>query len=150
MKSNSFRYALACCFVATGFILVASSCTQPMSAEAIKLRQYYVQGEQLYGKHCSNCHQKSGKGLALVYPPVDSSDYLDAHFDEIVCQMKYGRKGEMTVNGQNFNQPMPGVRSLTALEIAEIATYLYNSWGREKGLVEVVAVTQALDKCRPD
>jgi len=114
-----------------------------------KFQQYYVQGEQLYIKHCSNCHQKSGKGLGLLYPPLGPSDYMEKNFNDVLCQMKYGRKGFLSVNGQDFNQPMPGVRSLTELEIAEVATYVYNTWGHDRGMVEVAEVKQALDKCSP-
>src|SRR5262245_48428098 len=94
-----------------------------------KLQQYVVQGEQLYVKHCSNCHQKNGKGLGLVYPPVDKSDFMEQNFAEVLCLMRNGKSGEITVNGKSFNQPMPGIPLLTDLEIAEIATYLYNSNG---------------------
>ncbi len=124
-------------------ICVLVNCSQKDS----KFQQYFVEGEQLYIKHCSNCHQKDGKGLGLVYPPLVSADFMDKNFDEVICMMKKGRKGEMTVNGNMFNQPMPGVPSLTELEIAEIATYIYNNWGHEKGLVEVKTVSQSLQPC---
>jgi len=112
-----------------------------------KFNQYYVQGEQLYVKNCSNCHQKNGKGLGLVYPPVDQSDYLNKNFEAVLCLMKYGTKGELVVNGKTFNQPMPGIPTLTDLEIAEIATYLYNNWERQRGLVDVKEVTPLIEKC---
>ncbi|HEY5823442.1 MAG TPA: cytochrome c [Cyclobacteriaceae bacterium] len=112
-----------------------------------KFNQYYVQGEQLYVKNCSNCHQKNGKGLGLVYPPVDQSDYLDKNFEAVLCLMKYGTKGELIVNGKTFNQPMPGIPTLTDLEIAEIATYLYNNWERKRGLVDVKETSAVIAKC---
>lgn len=112
-----------------------------------KFQQYFVAGEQLYGQHCSNCHQKSGKGLGLVYPPLAPSDFMDKNFEEVICMIKKGRKGDMVVNGNLFNQPMPGVPSLTELEIAEIATYIYNSWSHEKGLIEIKQVNKALQPC---
>ncbi len=112
-----------------------------------KFQQYFVEGEQLYLKNCSNCHHKDGKGLGLVYPPLAPSDFMDKNFDEVICLVKKGRKGEMTVNGNVYNQPMPGIPLLTELEIAEIATYIYNSWGHEKGLIEVKQVDQLLKAC---
>lgn len=112
-----------------------------------KFERYFVQGEELYSKHCSNCHQKSGKGLGLVYPPVDVSDYIDSNMESVICLIENGKKGEMVVNGKSFNQAMPGIPSLTDLEIAEIATYLYNNWGRRKGLIDVKEVTQVLLEC---
>jgi mono/diheme cytochrome c family protein len=114
----------------------------------IKFQQYYVQGEQLYAKHCSNCHQKNGSGLGRVYPPLSTSDYMQNNLDEVLCQMKYGKKGEITVNGITYNMEMKGVISLTELELAEIATYIYNSWDHQTGIIETDRVEKALAKCQ--
>jgi cytochrome c551 len=113
-----------------------------------KLTQYTRQGEELYLKHCSNCHQANGKGLGLVYPPVDVSDFVDNNLAKTICLIKYGTSGEMTVNGKSYNKAMPGVPTLTDLEIAEIATYIYNSWGRSKGIVEIRQITKILEECK--
>lgn len=113
-----------------------------------KLQIYYAEGERLYVKHCSNCHQTNGKGLGMLYPPVDVSDFIDQHENEVICLIKFGRQGEMIVNGKMYNQPMPGVPLLSELEVAEIVTYLHNSWGREKGIFEVQRIGAVLQKCR--
>lgn len=111
--------------------------------------QYYVQGEKLYEKHCSNCHQSDGTGLGKLYPPLYRSDYLDNNFNEVLCLMRFGKSGPILVNGEEFNHPMPPMPTLSDLEIAEIATYIYNSWGRERGIVEVKDATQVLSRCEP-
>ncbi len=113
-----------------------------------KFQQYYAQGEQLYLKNCSNCHQKKGGGLGRVYPPLNKSDYMEQHVDEVICSMKYGQEGEIIVNGKKFNKPMKGIASLTELELAEIATYIYNTWDHQRGIVEIKEVDEALKKCR--
>ncbi|MFM9837606.1 MAG: c-type cytochrome [Cyclobacteriaceae bacterium] len=118
------------------------------STKDTKFQQYYVQGEQLYKKNCSNCHQKKGGGLGRVYPPLNISDYMDQHFEEVLCLMKYGKEGEIIVNGRKFNKSMKGITSLTELEIAEIATYIYNTWEHKKGMVEIAQVNEALKKCQ--
>ena len=115
-----------------------------------KFSQYYVQGEKLYIRHCSNCHQLDGSGLGRVYPPLNDSDYMQKNFRDVVCLIRHGKSGELMVNGQRFNQPMPGIPSLTDLEIAEIATYIYNTWGHERGIVEVKDATAILSSCGKD
>ncbi len=125
-----------------------SACTPgSQSGKSVKFQQYFVQGEQLYTIHCSNCHQKTGKGLGLLYPPLDESDYMDTNLSSVICLIKYGKNGELIVNGKNYNQAMPGVPTLTDLEIAEIATFIYNSWTHEQGMIEVTEVTRMLAKC---
>jgi mono/diheme cytochrome c family protein len=112
-----------------------------------KFRQYYNKGQQLYAQHCTNCHQDDGTGFKSLYPPLARSDYMIANPEQVLCIMKYGTGGEMTVNGVTFNQPMPGVPSLTDLEIAEIATYIYNTWGNETGLVSVQDAARIMAAC---
>jgi cytochrome c551 len=114
-----------------------------------KFTQYYNQGEQLYQNYCSNCHQKNGAGLGRVYPPLNASDYMDNNFDDVICLMRYGKKGELTVNNISFHQSMPAIPALTDLEIAEIATYIYNTWTHKRGIVEVKQVSIILQKCSP-
>ena len=109
-----------------------------------------MQGEHLYIKNCSNCHQKTGTGLGLVYPPLNTSDYLEHNFEEVICLIKNGKKGVLLVNGKSYNQAMPAIPSLTDLEVAEIATYIYNTWKNEKGLVEVQEVSKILSLCDRD
>ena len=130
-------------FLLTAFGLCVFSC----APRDPKFQQYFVEGEQLYLKSCSNCHQKNGKGLGRVYPPLAPSDFMDKNFEEVICLIKKGRSGTMTVNGDEYHQPMPGVVSLTELEIAEITTYIYNSWGHERGLIDVRQVSQSLQPC---
>jgi len=61
--------------------------------------------------------------------------------------MKYGIQGEITVNGISYNKTMPAIPSLTELEIAEIATYIGNSWGHEEGLIDVARSTKIVGRC---
>ena len=53
----------------------------------------------------------------------------------------------MTVNGKNFDRPMPANPALKELEIAEITTYLYNTWGKETSITTIDTVEKALEKC---
>jgi hypothetical protein len=61
--------------------------------------------------------------------------------------MRNGVGGEMLVNGKKYNKEMKGIPSLTELEIAEIATYIYNSWEHQRGIIDIQAVNAALKKC---
>ncbi|HCX20453.1 MAG TPA: cytochrome C, partial [Cytophagales bacterium] len=113
----------------------------------VRLRQYMVQGKQLYLTHCANCHQKDGSGLAQLYPPLAKSDYLMSDLKRAACIVKNGIEGEIVVSGRTFNQPMPGLPDLTPIEVAEIVTYVSNSWGNEAGISSTRDVSIWLKKC---
>src|SRR5690606_41839566 len=63
--------------------------------------------------------------------------------------IRNGISGPITVNGIEFVQPMPGIPTLTDLEIAEIMTYIYNTWGRDRGRVDVTLGSETLNNCPP-
>jgi cytochrome c551 len=141
---SSWRFT--CTIALIIFTLVSCHSRSGSIEHSPKFEQYFNQGERLYMVHCSNCHQKSGAGLGRVYPPLNQSDFADNHFEEVICLMRNGRTGELIVNGKLFNQAMPAT-TLSDLEIAEIATYVYNSWGRSRGIIEVSRVSSLLQVC---
>lgn len=129
-------------------ILAPAILSQCGKASSPKFNQYYVQGERLYLSHCSNCHQVDGTGLARVYPPLNTSDYMEKNFEEVICLIRHGKTGEISVNGVGYHQPMKGIPSLSDLEIAEIATYIYNTWNHDRGLVDVKETSAILGRCQ--
>jgi mono/diheme cytochrome c family protein len=113
----------------------------------IKFNQYYVNGKRLYGEFCSNCHQYDGSGLARLYPPIYTSEFFNSDPDRTICIIRHGLKGEIIVNGDTYNQPMPENLNLTHLEIAELVTYLYSSRYDEYKLFSAAEVAEALQNC---
>lgn len=125
-------------------VVILSSCR---SKADVEFEQYYNQGEILYTTYCSNCHQKDGSGLALLYPPLNRSDFMDENLGQVLCIMRNGKTTPTVVNGKTFVQPMRGVAALTDLDIAEIATYIYNTWDHKRGIITVNEVSKKLELC---
>jgi len=116
------------------------------SRDQIRLKQYKVEGAKIYTAYCANCHQKDGKGLAAVYPPLAGADYLMENLERAACIIKNGQANEIVVNGETYNQMMPG-NPITNLEIAEVLTYITNKWGNKAGLTGVKDVDRWLQEC---
>lgn len=112
----------------------------------MRLKQYMVEGQKIYQTYCLACHQSEGQGLAQLYPPLAGADYLLEDLPRAACTIKNGKTGEITVNGVTYNQMMPA-NALTPLQIAEVLTYITNSWGNNKGLSNVTEVEKWLGKC---
>ncbi len=115
-----------------------------LSALSNKERQYFTNGRTLYQTLCISCHMDSGEGLGKLIPPLKGSDYLLADVPAMSRIVKYGMKGPLTVNGVEYNQPMPANPRLTNLEIAEVLTYISNNWGNEHGPVTIAEVAESL------
>ena len=132
--------------------LLTTSCAPKASSEANSLAQisdaevlqFAIPGKELYENYCANCHQKDGTGLGKLIPPLRDADYFKADIHRTVWIMKYGKEGEIVVNGQVYNQAMPTNPNLSPLELAQIATYLYNSWGMKEGVINAPRVEQYL------
>ena len=110
-----------------------------------KVLQYAIEGKILYENYCANCHQNDGTGLGKLIPPLKGSDYMENDPGKTVRIIKHGLRGEITVNGQLYNQPMPANPNLTNMEIAQIVTYIYNIWGNEAGVVDGKKVAEYLE-----
>lgn len=108
----------------------------------------YQQGEIMYGTYCANCHMEDGTGLRGRIPPLAKSDYLRKRPDDIACIIRYGKTGEIEVNGKTYSEAMPGVPQLTDFEITNIINYIHQAWGNEYGYVKVQEVQKALEKCK--
>lgn len=85
-------------------------------------------GEKLYSQTCAACHQPDGSGIEKAFPPLASSDYLNADIIRAVDIVMNGKRGKITVNGETFNSVMPA-QNLTDQQISAVLTYVLNSWG---------------------
>ena len=88
-------------------------------------------GKQIYMQTCFACHQAEGQGIPSAFPPLANSDYLNADVDRAIGIVLKGKTGEITVNGEKYNSVMTR-QAISNEEIADVMTYIYNSWGNNK------------------
>jgi nitrite reductase (NO-forming)/hydroxylamine reductase len=100
-------------------------------------------GEKLYSVHCSACHQAAGQGLAGAFPPLAASDYLADGPGVAVKVVLNGLTGPITVNGVEYNAVMPNLSYLSDVEVADVVTYVMNSWDNPGGEVSSGEVAAA-------
>ena len=102
-------------------------------------------GKQIYGQTCIACHQSEGQGIANAFPPLASSDYLNADVDRAIEAVLYGLSGEITVNGVKYNSIMTK-QMISQEEVANVLTYVYNSWDNNKTVVTPEMVQKVKSK----
>ncbi len=88
-------------------------------------------GKEIYGRTCFACHQSEGQGIPNAFPPLAKSDYLNADPKRAIDAVLHGLSGEIVVNGKKYNSVMTS-QNLTDEEIANVLTYVYNSWSNNK------------------
>ena len=128
------------CFLLLGLII---SC---QSEDSIEFKRYYTAGALVYQSHCQNCHGTKGEGLLALIPPLTDSTYLKTNAAQLPCNMRNGLKGKITVANKEFEGAMPS-SELTPMEIAQVLTYVKNSFGNKGATITVDEVNSNLAKC---
>lgn len=102
-------------------------------------------GKLIYTRTCFACHQANGEGLPNAFPPLAASDYLNEDLNRAIDIVLHGKTGEITVNGKKYNSVMTA-QTLTDEEIANVLTFVYNSWGNNKTDVSAAMVAKVRNK----
>jgi nitrite reductase (NO-forming) len=103
-------------------------------------------GRQLFTGTCSVCHQANGEGLPGVFPPLAGSSFVamveKKDKAKLISIPLRGLTGKIIVNGKEYDSVMPPMTQLTDDEVANILTYVLNSWGNPGGRVTKDEVTR--------
>ena len=102
--------------------------TQRIAAPAKTKSERIAKGEAIFKTNCVACHQPTGQGIPNAFPPLAKSDFLNADKIRAIKTVTGGLQGKLVVNKQEFNGVMPAW-ILNDEEIANVLTYVYNSWG---------------------
>jgi nitrite reductase (NO-forming) len=119
-----------------------SVATQAAASGTLTLQDQVQAGQALFAGTCSVCHQANGEGLPGVFPPLAKSDFLAIDLNRAVGIVLNGRTGPVTVNGKDFNSVMPPMSQLNDDEVANILTFVLNSWGNPGGQVSATQVAE--------
>lgn len=114
MKQSKYYIAgiIFCLLVVTVIVYVTQN----------KKDYYLVRGKKSYEKHCANCHGSKGEGLQMLIPPLTDPAWTQS--DSIVCIIRNGLDGEITVNQKKYSGRMPGNLKIEDDKIADLVSYL--------------------------
>ena len=99
-----------------------------------------AKGKAVYMQTCFVCHQVSGEGIPAQIPPLAKSDYLMADKYRAVRNILFGQTGEIVVNGKTYNGTMIPLNYLSDEDVANVVTYVVNSFGNSGDVVKVEEV----------
>jgi mono/diheme cytochrome c family protein len=130
-----------CAFV---IILFTAAC---QSDENLEFKRYYSSGALVYQQHCQNCHGTNGEGLSALIPPLSDSTYLRKNITALPCYIKDGLKGQIVIKNKTFEDAMPA-NDLSPVEIAQVLTYVGNSFGNKLNAIDEQSVQKSLAGCK--
>ncbi len=94
------------------------------------LKQSKEDGSEIYQDFCVQCHLNNGQGVSGVFPPLSNSDYLLNDIDRSIAAIKYGLRGPITVNDDDYDGVMVS-QGLDDEEIADVMNFILGSWENE-------------------
>ena len=106
-----------------------------------------LKGKAIYTQYCLSCHQADGGGVDGMNPPLTKTDYVLGDKTRLINVLVNGLKG-VDINGEEYHNVMPSQSYLSDQQMADVLTYVRNSFGNKASVVTVaeVKVVRAANK----
>jgi mono/diheme cytochrome c family protein len=107
-----------------------------------------TRGKQVYETVCMACHQIDGQGIPRMAPTLVKTKWVLGDKKKIIQFVLKGLPGgEIEIDGETFANAMPPQEnSLTDQQIADVLTYVRNSFGNKASGVSAGEVKAARKK----
>jgi glucose/arabinose dehydrogenase/mono/diheme cytochrome c family protein len=106
-------------------------------------------GQKVYRVACQVCHQADGNGVPGMHPPLKDSDWVTGDKERLIRIVLEGIKGEIEVNGEIYNHVMPAPSQLDVAQVADVLTFIRQSFGNDASEVTVEEVQGVMNDVHP-
>jgi mono/diheme cytochrome c family protein len=132
-------------FVPVSFLFLNQSTDFAEKEVTIKssYQESNLPGEKVYKQYCISCHQADGGGVPNMNPPLINTTYVLGNKERLIKILLKGLNENIEIDGETFSNPMPALPILKDQQIADVLTYVRNSFGNKASAVtasEVKAV----------
>lgn len=115
--------------------------TKPVMASSKSAVQgSIIRGKTVYATFCLPCHQADGSGVPNMNPPLINTSWVLGSKTVLIQQILKGSKGKVEIDGETFHNTMPAQAQLTDLQIADVLTFVRNSFGNKASVVTAAEV----------
>jgi mono/diheme cytochrome c family protein len=112
----------------------------PVAIVQTPLQASMTRGKQVYLQVCLACHQADAGGVQGMNPPLIKTTYVLGAKTPLIKIVLNGMTGPVTINGDDFHNVMAPHSDLTDQQIADVLTYIRNSFGNKASAVTVAQV----------
>jgi len=120
-------------------LILISTCSMAQTSAQGKSKQM-LNGKKVYDIYCQACHQADGNGVPRLNPPLAGTVYVTGSKTRLIDIVLKGLSDPLEINGEEYNNPMAAHDFLTDQQIADVLTYIRNSFGNKAGVVTVAEV----------
>ena len=109
--------------------------------------QNMQKGKKIYEAKCLACHQADGGGVPNMNAPLDAaSNVVGKDIARLVRIIRYGYNERIALDGLYYSNAMTANPDLKDNEVADLLTYIRNSWSNKASAVTIAQVQAAKKK----
>ena len=113
---------------------------KPQPAQQNTLAAAKQRGKIGYETYCLSCHQPDGAGVPRMNPPLIKTPYVLGDKKKLIGIVLNGLNAGVEIDGETYSNPMPAQDFLKDQDIADLLTYVRNSFGNKASMVTVTDV----------
>ncbi|MBX9734622.1 MAG: cytochrome c [Chitinophagaceae bacterium] len=99
-------------------------------------------GKKVYTQYCLACHQADGGGVPRMNPPLQKTEYVLGDKKRLITIILKGLNDPIEINGDEYVNPMASHAHLSDQQIADVLTFVRNSFGNKASGITPVEVKQ--------
>jgi mono/diheme cytochrome c family protein len=99
-----------------------------------------TRGELIYKRICLSCHMADGGGVPHMNPPLTQTSYVLGDKSKIIYIVLHGMGDRVPIEDEYYSNNMAAHSDLTNQQIADVLTYVRNSFGNKANAVTVAEV----------
>jgi mono/diheme cytochrome c family protein len=147
MKINPAVFFYFVLFSSSSFPAFAKAQTNHCAVRKSPFRVSMDSGKVIYTRQCLACHQADGLGAPGMNPPLDGKDVSGDKGKLIEIVIK-GLATHQEIDGNKYQNVMPPHPEMTDTDIADVLTYIRNSFGNKASSVKAPEVKSVRNKLK--
>ncbi|WP_281228713.1 c-type cytochrome [Flavobacterium aquiphilum] len=109
------------------------------------LAKSIASGKTIYNQSCVTCHMADGGGVQSLNPPLAKTTYVLGSSSRLINVLLKGMS-KQAIDGEIYSNVMPSFSYFTDKQIADVLTYVRNSFGNKASAVTAEQVKSARTK----
>src|SRR5687767_6129593 len=105
-------------------------------------------GKKVYATYCLSCHQADGSGVPKLNPPLIKTTWVLGDKRKLINTVLNGMDELIEVDGEEYENVMPSQAFLKDDQIADVLTYVRNSFGNKASVITAAEVKALRGKAK--
>jgi mono/diheme cytochrome c family protein len=127
-----------------GMLMVSVSATaqvkKTVKPTGVSVTAAMARGKILFKEICATCHQADGSGVPRMNPPLIKTAYVLGDKTKLIKVLLLGLNEDVEIDGEYYSNPMPPQATLKDEEIADVLTFVRNSFGNKAAAITATQV----------